>query len=178
MARSMADLGCGGSRPEDAHVSTPDSALRRPGLLLRSFFRAPVLLYRIGLGGLMPMQLLLTTVGRKSGQPRRAAVDILGHDAATDTYYVVSAYGARSDWYRNLEANPALRAQVRWHRFPARATTLSDKEAGDLLLDFWRRHRLYARTMFRLIGLKLATDEDVLAAAAEMRIVAIQAQPE
>lgn len=132
------------------------------------------MLYRIGLGGLMPMQLLLTTVGRKSGQPRRAVVDVLGHDAATDTYYVVSAYGERSDWYRNLQANPAVRVQVRWRKFSARATILPEEEAEEFLLDFWRRHRLYVRTMFRLIGLKVGTEEEARAAAAEMRVVAIQ----
>jgi deazaflavin-dependent oxidoreductase (nitroreductase family) len=124
-------------------------------------------MYRIGLGGLMPGQLLLTTVGRKSGRPRQAVVDLLRHDAATDTYYVVSAYGARSDWYRNLEANPTLRVQVRGHKFPARATILPSEEAAEMLVDYWRRHRLYARATMRLVGLKAASEEEV-------RLVAIR----
>ena len=147
---------------------------RRSGPLLRWFFRAPVVLYRVGLGGLMPMQLMLTTVGRKSGQPRRAVVDVLRHDKATDTYYVVSAYGERSDWYRNLQANPAVQAQVRCRKFSARATTLPEEEAEEFLLDFWRRHRFYVRTMMRMIGLKVTTEEEVRAVAAEMRVVAIR----
>jgi deazaflavin-dependent oxidoreductase (nitroreductase family) len=148
--------------------------VRRPGMLGRVFFRAPIMLYRIGLGGLMPMQLLLTTVGRKSGRPRQAVVDVLRHDAATDAYYVVSAYGARSDWYRNLQANPAVRVQVRWRRFAARATILLQEEAEELLLDYWRRHRLYSRVTMRMVGLKAATEEDVRAAAGQLRVVAIQ----
>lgn len=147
---------------------------RRPGLLLRWFFRAPVMLYRIGLGWLMFGQLLLTTVGRTSGRPREAVVDVLGHDGATDTYYVISAYGGHSDWYRNLQANPTVGVHVRRRRFPAQATTMPKQEAEEMLLDFWRRHRLYVRTMLRLIGLKAATAEEVRAAAAEMRIVAVQ----
>jgi deazaflavin-dependent oxidoreductase (nitroreductase family) len=138
------------------------------------FFRAPIMLYRIGLGGLMPMQLLLTTVGRKSGRPRQAVVDVLRHDAATDTYYVVSAYGARSDWYRNLQANPAVRVQVRWRKFPARATILPQQEAEELLLDYWRRHRLYARVTMRLVGLKAGSEDEVRSAAGKLRVVAIQ----
>ncbi len=147
---------------------------RRPGLLLRWFFRAPVLLYRIGLGGLMFGQLQLTTVGRKSGRSHRTVVDVLGHDTVTDTYHVLSAYGGHSDWYRNLQANPTMRVQVRRRKFPARATTLPKEKAEEVLLGFWRRHRLYVRTMLRLIGLKAATEEEVRAAAAEMKIVAIQ----
>jgi len=143
-------------------------------MLGRLFFRAPIMLYRIGLGGLMPMQLLLTTVGRKSGQPRRAVVDVLRHDAATDTYYVASAYGAHSDWYRNLQGNPAVCVQVRRRRFPARATTLPQEEAEQVLLDHWRHHRLYSRATLRLVGLKAASEEEVRAAAGQMRVVAIE----
>ena len=155
-------------------MSKQDKPLRRPGRLLRSFFRAPIMMYRIGLGGLMPGQLLLTTVGRKSGRLRRAVVDVLRHDAATDTYYVASAYGARSDWYRNLEANPTLRVQVRWRRFSARPTFLSQEETEEMLVDFWRRHRLYSRATMRLVGLKAASEEEVRAVAGQMRLVAIQ----
>jgi len=155
-------------------MSAERSSVRRPGMLGRLFFRAPIMLYRIGLGGLMPMQLLLTTTGRRSGQPRQAVVDVLRHDAATDTYYVVSAYGARSDWYRNLQANPAVRVQVRWRRFAARAAILPQDDAEELLLDYWRRHRLYARATMRLVGLKAASEEDVRAAAGQLRVVAIE----
>ena len=155
-------------------MSEAKPALHGPGGLLRRFFRAPIMMYRIGLGGLMPGQLLLTTVGRKSGRPRRTVVDVLRHDAATDTYYVASAYGARSDWYRNLEANPTLRVQVRWRKFPARATILPKEEAADMLVDYWRRHRLYARATMRMVGVKAASEEEVRAVAGQMRLVAIQ----
>jgi deazaflavin-dependent oxidoreductase (nitroreductase family) len=143
-------------------------------MLGRLFFRAPIMLYRIGLGGLMPMQLLITTVGRKSGRPRQAVVDVLRHDAATDTYYVASAYGAHSDWFRNLQANPTVRAQVRRRKFPATATALPEDESEAVLLDYWRRHRLYSRVTMRMVGLKAANEEDVRAAAAQLRVVAIQ----
>jgi deazaflavin-dependent oxidoreductase (nitroreductase family) len=155
-------------------VSVKRSSVRRPGMLGRLFFRAPIMLYRIGLGGLMPMQLLLTTVGRKSGRPRQAVVDVLRHDAATDTYYVVSAYGARSDWYRNLQANPTVRVQVRWRRFSARAAPLPQDESEQVLLDYWRHHRLYARATMRLVGVKAASEDEVRAAAAQLRVVAIE----
>lgn len=155
-------------------MSEKHSSPRRPGGLLRLFFRAPVVLYRIGLGGLMPMQLLLTTVGRKSGQPRQAVVDVLRHDAATDTYYVASAYGAQADWYRNLQANPAVAVQVRRRKFPGRVTILPKEEGERILLDYWRRHRLYSRATLRLVGLKAASEDEVRAAAGQMRVVVIQ----
>jgi len=145
---------------------------------MRWIYRAPVVLYRMGLGGLMFGQVMLTTVGRKSGRPRRAVVDVLKHDAASGTYYVVSAYGASSNWYRNLEANPEVRVQVGWRRFAARAIPLPEQEAEEIFLDFWRRHRLYVRTMFRLIGLRVATEEEARAAAGELKVVAIRPEGE
>jgi deazaflavin-dependent oxidoreductase (nitroreductase family) len=147
---------------------------RRPGLLLRWFYRAPVALYRVGLGWLMPMQMMLTTVGRKSGQPRRAVVDVLKHDAESNTYYVVSAYGGRADWYRNLEATPAVEVRVRGRRFSARAVTLPPDEAEEMLLDFWSGHRFYVSTMFRLLGLKAGSEEEAREATGEMRVVALR----
>ncbi len=151
---------------------------RRPGSVRRWLFRAPVLMYRVGLGGLMPAQVMLTTVGRKSGRPHRAVVDLLKHDAATNTWYVTSGYGAHSDWYRNLQANPEVQVQVRCRRFRARTTVLSEKEAEGLVLGRWRGrgrlYRLYLDWSLRLVGLKGRSEEEVRAAAAEMRLVAIR----
>jgi len=121
---------------------------------------------------------MLTTVGRKSGRARRAVVDVLKHDAATDTYYVVSGYGARSDWYRNLEANPAVKVQARGRMFSARAATLPPEEAEEVLVDYWRRHRLLARMFLRLVGLRVTTEEEARAAVAEIRVVAIRPEGE
>ncbi len=155
---------------------------RRPGPLRRWFFRTPLALFRMGLGGLMPGQVMLTTVGRKSGRPHRAVVDLLKRDTATDTYYVVSAYGAHSDWYRNLEANPELEVQVGRRRFRARATTLPSDEAEELASGLWREHgrlyRLYFDWGLRLVGLKARTEEELRAAVAEMRVVTIRREGE
>jgi deazaflavin-dependent oxidoreductase (nitroreductase family) len=155
---------------------------RRPGMLQRRLYRAPVVLYRIGLGGLMPGQVMLTTVGRKSRRPRRVVVDLLKRDAATDTYYVASGYGARSDWYRNLEADPELEVQAGRRKFGARATVLPQEEAEQMVLDLWRRHgrlyRLYYDWGLRFVGLRGRTEEEIRAAAREMRVVALRREGE
>lgn len=52
------------------------------------------------LPGVGPKSVLsLTTVGRKSGQPRVTPMGYVRIDA--DTVWVVSEHGSRSDWYRN-----------------------------------------------------------------------------
>ena len=164
-------------------MSTEPPALPVPRGLLRLFFRSPIVLYRLGLGGLglgglTGERILLTTVGRRSGKPRRAAVDVMRHDAATDTYYVLSVYGERSDWYRNLRANPSLRAQVGWRRFAARATILSESDAGQVFVEYARRHPRYVRAIMRVVGFKSGwSDEALRALGPQMRLVAIQPEP-
>ena len=160
---------------------------RRPGLLLRWVYRPPVLLYRIGLGGLMPGRsmlgglmpghLMVTTVGRRSGRPHRVVVD-MWRDTATDTYYVMSGFGQHADWYRNLRAHPEVGVQVGWRKFRAHATMLPEEEAEEWMLSRWRQHgrlmRFYAAVSLRMIGLKgWSTEEEVRAVVSEIRVVAL-----
>jgi deazaflavin-dependent oxidoreductase (nitroreductase family) len=51
----------------------------------------------------------LTTVGRTSGQPRTATIWFV---VDGDRFYVQSGSGGKTDWYRNLTANPAVTLKV------------------------------------------------------------------
>jgi deazaflavin-dependent oxidoreductase (nitroreductase family) len=65
--------------------------------------------------------LLLTTIGRRSGRPRRTAL-IYGRDG--DRYVVVASKGGAPEhplWYLNLRAQPEVEVQVGAERFRARA---------------------------------------------------------
>ncbi len=73
-------------------------------------FKAPVHLWRLGLGFILGQKLLLIThIGRKSGLPRRTLVEyhmLDGHK------YSPSGFGARSQWYKNVMANPHVTIQT------------------------------------------------------------------
>jgi len=72
--------------------------------------------------------LLLTTTGRRSGQPRTTPL-IYGRDG--DRYLVVASRGGAPQhpaWYENLTARPDVRVQVMAERFTARARTASKAE--------------------------------------------------
>jgi deazaflavin-dependent oxidoreductase (nitroreductase family) len=65
--------------------------------------------------------LLLTTLGRRSGRPRRSAL-IYGRDG--DRFVVVASKGGAAQdpfWYRNLVADPQVRVQVMGDTFDATA---------------------------------------------------------
>lgn len=72
--------------------------------------------------------LLLTTTGRKSGEPYTTPL-IYGEDAGR--YVVVASRGgapSHPQWYLNLDANPSVSAQVASQKFQATARTASPDE--------------------------------------------------
>lgn len=66
--------------------------------------------YAIGLGpAIGKIVLLLTTTGRKSGQPR---VTPLQYEEINGEYYLGAARGLKADWVRNIQANPDVELRV------------------------------------------------------------------
>lgn len=61
-----------------------------------------------------PLQTLLETTGRVSGLPRRTPV---GGRRIGDSFWLVSEFGERSQYVRNIRADPRVRVRVRgrWH---------------------------------------------------------------
>jgi deazaflavin-dependent oxidoreductase (nitroreductase family) len=76
--------------------------------------------------------LVLTTKGRKSGEPRKNALIYGEHDG--DLLVVASKGGADQPpaWYLNLKADPEVTVQVRGDRFPARARDATPEEHDEL----------------------------------------------
>ncbi|WP_329135354.1 nitroreductase/quinone reductase family protein [Streptomyces sp. NBC_00670] len=62
----------------------------------------------------MPGQVLLETTGRVSGLPRRTPV---GGRRVGDAFWLVSEFGERSQYVRNILADPRVRVRLRgrWH---------------------------------------------------------------
>jgi len=88
-----------------------DSVTRAGAALLRVrwFVRTPIWLYRARLGGLFGSRLLmLEHVGRKSGRSRYVVLEVVDLPAPGG-YVVVSGFGARAQWFRNIRANPQVR---------------------------------------------------------------------
>jgi deazaflavin-dependent oxidoreductase (nitroreductase family) len=80
-----------------------------------------------GIPGLLPC-LLLTTIGRRSGQKRTSPLvyGTVGHN-----YVVIGSKGGadtQPSWYLNLRDNPAVEVQVARDHFRARARVVTGKE--------------------------------------------------
>jgi deazaflavin-dependent oxidoreductase (nitroreductase family) len=76
--------------------------------------------------------LLLTTTGRRSGEPRELPL-IYGRHG--DDYLVVASKGGAPQhpaWYLNLQENPEVEVQVGDERFKARARTATAQERPEM----------------------------------------------
>jgi deazaflavin-dependent oxidoreductase (nitroreductase family) len=76
--------------------------------------------------------LILTTTGRRSGEPRPQAL-IYGRNG--DDYLVVASKGGAPQhpaWYLNLDANPEVEVQVKGDKFKAHARTATPEEKPTL----------------------------------------------
>jgi len=113
----------------------------QPRGILRTGLRLPILLYRIKLGWLLGDRfLMLTHTGRKSGLPRQTVIEVVKHDKATNTYYVVSGWGEKSDWYQNIHKTPQVTVHVRGRKFQTKAEFIPVEKAIEIVNTYAREH--------------------------------------
>ncbi|WP_425266434.1 nitroreductase family deazaflavin-dependent oxidoreductase [Amycolatopsis lurida] len=99
--------------------------------------------------------LILTTKGRKTGEDRKFAL-IYQFDDDDNPVIVASKGGAPEDpgWYKNLQANPEAKAQVKADKFTVRARTLEGEDRAKLwekLAAVWPDYNEYAKKTDREI---------------------------
>jgi proline iminopeptidase len=98
--------------------------------------------------------LLLTTKGRKSGEPRTTP---LIYENAGDAYVVVASKGGAPEhpgWYANLAKTPEVELQVRDEVFPAHARVADGEERErlwKLAAQQWPAYDDYAKKTDREI---------------------------
>lgn len=155
---------------------TSNSLAGLAGRLLRSrrLVRAPIWIYKARAGALFGSRiLLLEHVGRKSGLPRYAALEVVDH-SSPDTYVVASGFGRKAQWFRNIEANPRVRMYT-GSRAPRTATArvLTTPEADRTLAAYRTRHpKAWERmrpVLERTLGVPI-TDTDTPLPLVELRL--------
>ena len=98
---------------------------------------------------------ILTTIGRKTGKPRKSPLLFLEDG---DKVYMAGTKGGMSTvpvWYRNLQANPQCTVQIGANKRQMTARTASDDEAARIwpLLD--EMYKGYAEYRERLAGIRV-----------------------
>ncbi len=130
-------------------------SLNAPGFLYRILRKLNPRVARNYQKGIGPRRvvMLLTTTGRKTGQPR---VTPLQYEELGGCYYVGSARGAHSDWFRNILACPQVEVQIGEQRFSGTAEAIRDPaRIADFLEYRLKRLPLFIGLLMRLEGLPL-----------------------
>ena len=159
-------------------MATPFVQRGKPRGLLRWSLRAPIALYRAGFGWILGQRfLMITHTGRTSGAPRRTVVEVVDHDQATDTYFIASGWGEKSDWLLNIAKNPRVTVHVGARRFETDAVRLPVDAAVRTLGTYAEAHpRAFAQLGKLMLGERLApTPEDCRKLAERVPLVALRA---
>jgi deazaflavin-dependent oxidoreductase (nitroreductase family) len=129
---------------------------------LRFAFRLPIYLYRLNLGWLLGHRgLLLIHRGRRSGLLRETVLEVVRYTPATKESVVLSAWGERADWYRNIKASPAMEVRTGGERFVPEQRFLAPEENHAVIADYERRHPLAFRIFAKAFGYPVDATEAV-----------------
>lgn len=122
-------------------------------LFLLVLFRAPIWLYRLRLGWTLGNRfLLLTHRGRKSGSIYRTVIEVVHYNPETRESVVVSGWGSRAEWYRNIQHSPPLEVDTGGKRYKPVFRELRPEEKYPVVVDYMRRVPRLARPIVRRLG--------------------------
>lgn len=143
----------------------------------RQMNRGMVLLWRLGLGRSAEVWpqgfgrlLVIEHNGRRSGSRYLTPVN---YTTVRDDLYCVAAFGERTDWYRNLLANPNTAVWLPNGRWEASVADVSDDPHR---IDLMRRVLIDSGFAAHLFGLHphRVSDEDLAEETATYRLVRIR----
>jgi deazaflavin-dependent oxidoreductase (nitroreductase family) len=98
--------------------------------------------------------LLLTTIGRKSGEPRTIAII---YTQVGDKWVIIASKGGSPVhplWYRNILEDPKVEVQIKGDRYKAVARTADSPEREELwakAIENWPNYDEYQRRTERVI---------------------------
>ena len=147
-------------------MSLSSASIDRSRELATKLLRAPLYLYKLGWGpalNWLPL-LVLTTRGRKSGRARHVVVEFRRHGSK---YYIVSGWGAETDWYRNIEKDSRVTLQHGAQIVDARAQKVDDPAETLRALYMFSRNSWIYEALFARMSSARAADLNTLAEVVE-----------
>lgn len=149
--------------------------------VLRQMLRIPMVLWRLGLGPVIARidvrrghLVVLTTTGRSSGVPRHVPVVVHEFDGRS---YLWCPYGGRSQWYRNVLADPIVTVQGQRGARTMRAVAVDVVEAIDFIAELRRFDETFLRSYLAAEDIP-DTSEDMVSNARRLHIRRLEPTPE
>lgn len=155
--------------------AAPTQSSQNPPALIKPFFKMPLFFYHLGLGRIFGKRfMVLTHKGRRSGKVYQSVLAVLKYDQKTREIYAVSPW-ASSNWYRNIQAMPALKVETGGVSYAPAQRSLNAEEIAGLLVTYRNEHPIFSRIIGRIPGWKIdSTYEEFLELAQTLRGVAFR----
>ena len=121
---------------------------------------------------------LLEHTGRRSGVVHQTVLEVVEHDDVFARIVVCSGWGERSDWYRNVLADPKVSFESKGIRHSGMARRLSPTDAESALRRYGERHsRALAALSRRMLSDAPTSDPAATVArvAASLPVIALVA---
>lgn len=142
------------------------------------FNKLMVLLWRLGLGPWINASpdtggriMVLTTIGRKSGQKRRAPVN---YARVNGDVYCLAGFGQKTHWFRNLLANPDVEVWLPDGWWTGHAEEVTDPEEQLHLVRRILMNSGFAAEAFEAIDPHSISDEELREHSADWPVVHIR----
>jgi deazaflavin-dependent oxidoreductase (nitroreductase family) len=152
-----------------------ENTLRRA---FNQFNKIMILMWRLGLGAWINSApeaagriMVLTTTGRKSGLKRRAPVNYIRLDGDV---YCVGGFGAATQWYRNIKADPQIELWLPDGWWAGHAQDVTDPETRLTMLRRVLANSGFAAETFGAINPHTISDAELEADAADWPVVHVR----
>jgi deazaflavin-dependent oxidoreductase (nitroreductase family) len=90
-------------------------------------------------------------LGRRSGRRRQTVLEVIRFDPQQRERIVAAMFGPGSDWYRNLQAAPAIEVEADGTIFQPQQRVLGNQAAQAELDDYRRRNPIWSKVVGTLI---------------------------
>lgn len=149
--------------------------LTPPRGISRLMFRAPIWLYRLGLGFVMGKRfVLLNHIGRKSGLSRQVVLEVVDYDPESRRVVVCAGFGPKSQWYQNLLAEPDVSIQLGAKKWDVSARPLTPEQGGEVFQAFCENNPAEAK-FANVLGYEVdGTPEDYYDMGTQMTFVGLE----
>lgn len=102
-------------------------------------------------------------------------MEVIRYDPATKESVVLSGWGEKADWYRNIGVRPALEVRTGGERYVPEHRFLAPEDNHTEITDCERRHPLAVRIFAQVFGYPLGATESVRREfASSLRLVAFR----
>lgn len=154
-------------------ISDSFSLRQKPSGLLKWILKVPGWMFRAKLGFLFGDRfLLISHVGRKSGNTHHTPLEVVVHDRESGEYVVCSGTGPQSDWFLNISQHPVTAVQVGNTTWTPEQRILTSEEAARRFEEYERAHPKTAVRLLRSMGRSYdGTDADRVRMMAEIPMV-------